>query len=84
MDKVLHFGVCFLVNMVISFAMPSQAVTGVGLSVGLSLGKEYGDSQSEDNYFSNYDLLSDGLGISLGVGLGLYVNDLLLDGEDLF
>jgi len=84
MDKVLHFGVCFLVNMVISFAMPSQAVTGIGFSVGLSLGKEYGDY---NNLYSNgyaYDLLADGVGISVGVATGLYMNDLLLDGEDLF
>ncbi len=83
-DKLLHFGVCFLVNFMIATATPSQITNGVGFSVGLSLGKEYGDSRAIGNKWDNYDLLADGIGISVGVATGLYVNDLLLDGEDLF
>lgn len=81
LDKLMHFGVCFLVNFMISAAMPEQAVNGVGFSVGLSLGKEFGDSRAIGNHWDNYDLLADGVGIAVGVATGLYVNDLLTEGE---
>jgi len=84
MDKLLHFGVCFLVNVVISFAMPSQVTTGVSLSVGLSLGKEYGDSRAIGNVWDNKDLLADGIGITAGVAVGLWANELILEGDDIF
>ncbi len=78
-DKLMHFGVCFLVNVIISAAMPSQAVNGVGFSVGLSLGKEFGDSRAIGNHWDNYDLLADGLGITVGVATGSYINQLIVE-----
>ena len=79
-DKLMHFGVCFVVNLIISAAMPSQATTGVGFSVGLSLGKEFGDSRAIGNKWDNYDLLADGVGIAAGVATGLYINNLIVEG----
>lgn len=82
-DKLLHFGVCFIINFMISTAMPSQSINGIGFSVGLSLGKEYGDSKAIGNTWDNYDLMADAAGIAIGTTTGLFINSLVLDGIDL-
>lgn len=56
MDKLLHFGVCFVATLVLGIAFP----------FGLAIGKEVGDyfNKNSHDYFG--DLLADGLGILAG------------------
>ena len=71
MDKLLHFGVNFIV--VITASIFGCTEIGVGLSVGLSVGKEYGDSKSPTNKLSWLDLLADAIGIIVAIGISAIV-----------
>ena len=75
MDKLMHFGVCFLASMVLAFAFPETPLVSIGFTCGLGLGKEYGDSKAIGNEFSYGDLLADGAGIACGVLAGLFLRN---------
>jgi len=76
MDKLLHFGLSFLLSAVMTFTF-SPAV-GVSFTVGVGIGKEVGDymnygDQVGSKAFARMalgDLLADGAGVSLGTWFG--------------
>jgi len=72
-DKILHFGICFVLTLVYSLLFnPTIAYVSV---LTLSFAKEFNDEYlTESSYWSNGDLLAD----LLGVGLALYVTKLFL------
>ena len=63
-DKVWHFGACFIVTFLASFYSYELAV---GLSIGLGVGKEVGDYFNPNSKFSIGDLIADGLGIGFAL-----------------
>lgn len=61
-DKVMHFGVCFIISLLLGFI-------GVMFASGLAIGKEYGDYKTAGNVWSWYDLLADAAGIVAGFAI---------------
>ena len=77
MDKLLHFGVCFVATMVCGICMmflgkAGAILCGAWFALGLGIGKEYGDSKASGNYWSWLDIVADIAGILLGAGV-LYI-----------
>lgn len=64
-DKVLHFGVNFVMALTAFWSWQFA----VGICIGLSVGKEYGDSKASGNKWSWADIIAD----MLGMGFGLLV-----------
>ena len=73
-DKVLHFLVCFVVALVLSFVNPILG-TVVALIVGIY--KEFTDSHKVGNYWSWGDILADILGIISGILMWFIITLLL-------
>lgn len=80
MDKILHFGVCFIASFILTFVSKDA---GIFFASGLGIGKEYGDSKAVGNHWDNFDLLADGLGLLCGFALCMLIikgeNNELLD-----
>lgn len=68
-DKLLHFGVNFVVGLtaVISWQF------AIGACGGLSIGKEYGDSKAKGNKWSWMDIVADAIGATFGIGIGILI-----------
>ena len=62
-DKVLHFGVNFIMALTAVFSY----TFAVGLCIGASFGKEYGDSKASGNSWSWADIVADMLGMAAGL-----------------
>ena len=65
-DKVMHFGVCFIISLVLG-------IYGVAFASGLAIGKEYGDYKADGDVWSWYDLLADAAGIVAGFVIRLII-----------
>ena len=63
-DKLLHFGVSFVITFVLSFVNILFAVVFTSI---IGLYKEFIDSHKINNYWSWGDLLADGIGIATAV-----------------
>lgn len=62
-DKILHFGVNFIMALSAVISYPFA----VGICIGASFGKEYGDSKSSGNYWSWADIAADMFGMAAGL-----------------
>lgn len=62
-DKILHFGVNFIMALSAVLSYPFA----VGLCIGASFGKEYGDSNASGNSWSWADIVADMLGMAAGL-----------------
>lgn len=82
-DKLLHFGISFVLSMIMSFMMPQDPLCVVGFSVGIGIGKEVGDYTNYGRFVGNEefakmscgDLLANGLGITSGMYTGLKMRE---------
>jgi hypothetical protein len=71
MDKLLHFGVNFIV--VITASIFGCTGIGISLAIGLSIGKEYGDYHNVASTGYALDLLADAIGIIVAIGISAIV-----------
>ena len=67
-DKIMHFGVCFIAALVVSFGTWfvgywGSIMSGGLFALGLGIGKEYGDSKAAGNRWERGDIVADCLGI---------------------
>lgn len=62
-DKILHFGVNFVMALSAVLSYPFA----VGICIGASFGKEYGDSKASGNSWSWADIVADMLGMAAGL-----------------
>ena len=62
-DKILHFGVNFVMALSAVLSYPFA----VGICIGASFGKEYGDSKASGNSWSWADIAADMLGMAAGL-----------------
>ena len=88
-DKILHFGGCFLVSLVLELVIPEVAkpsTISVSFTTGLALGKEVGDYMNygrkmpklEFIKLSAPDLVADELGVAAGIGVGNLIKYIVL------
>ncbi len=64
-DKILHFGV----NFVLALSAFLSWQFAIGICLGVSVGKEYGDSKASGNKWDWMDIVADLLGMGAGLGV---------------